>query len=229
MKFQSNLTVRHLQTAEVLLQTSIQLIEQEKGKQSEELAKPLQQLAENSYYFALYHQSAQRFPSPRMQNYHKQLVNVFFKKGLAACQRVADIQAPDGSYNAAAEIALADYLQLFGQHQRASGIYQQVWQQLAQRSDQESIDEYFGTPTRLPNFRPEFEDGIPDFLARVKVDISNKGVPEAIEILQTTPTDNPNLAHHALSIVKSSIFRTPLKQGRAVSHHGFEFNLLAKE
>lgn len=110
-----------------------------------------------------------------------------------------------------ARLDVADWELLFGALESAMQAYRAL---LAEGPDAALL---FAAPSPALSARA---DGSPGLAARVRLDVSAKGQPDDIELLDSTPFSDPELRHRILRAVRETRFRPAFAAGAPVAATG---------
>ncbi|WIO74774.1 hypothetical protein QP938_02385 [Porticoccaceae bacterium LTM1] len=197
---------------------------------TEERIIPLQLQAECHYYNRLYEEdrwhsramSYSAFDDRQKQNqrreelrrHERELYNLY-QMGLAKLERVYQITVNDNSspaHQAQAQIAIADWHLIHDRVQSANDAYRLLWLRLDNNPDLQQ--ELFGRAVLLPNFIADTPPADANRLAHVRLNISERGKPSRIRVLETLPEQDKQTAKEAQRLIRNSLFRPHYKNGR---------------
>jgi hypothetical protein len=146
-----------------------------------------------------------------------------FRRGKVGILTIIDIlnKQDEIDYNSLydAEMFLADWYQVHNKPDRAKKMYAQAYQKWTTYQTNFSEDTKVNLPKDLPDFKDNFaKNGSPHF-AFVRYDISKRGIPRNIEIVESNTADKELLKALKREIA-ATVFRPQLVEGETIAAVG---------
>lgn len=213
----------HLFSSYALSNSAVELVSKHFGPEDLKLVGLLKTLVTTNYYLAL-HQNDYKEPEPGItfgeqpsvthQSREEVIIGRSYDTGKKAYQRIIEVlhNNPNASLEDQAEAyaELGDWFMLFGKRESSSNAYQQALALLDSKPEAAaSKEKLFGSPKLLPAFPNLYEEDTVDAEGhvRVKLVVTDKGLPREIDILEIVPEDKAGLGYKAKRSVRGFRFR----------------------